>query len=104
VLNVSLAEAIPGQRIARPVATPTGTVLVQTGERLTADLIEGLRRKGIESVVVEGEDPSAPTLSVEERLAALDERFTGHERHPLMMELKQVIADQIAPGEPHASR
>jgi hypothetical protein len=100
VLNVRLLDAIPGQRIARPVATPTGTVLVQTGERLTADLIEGLLRKGIESVVVEGEDPATPTLSVTEQLAALDERFTGHEQRPLMMELKQVIADQIT----HADR
>lgn len=104
MLNVRLADAIPGQRIARPVATPTGTVLVQTGERLTADLTESLLRKGIESVVVEGEDPAAPTLSVVEQLAALDERFTGHEQHPLMMELKQVIADQIAPGANEAER
>jgi hypothetical protein len=95
MLNVPLADAVPGQRIARPVATPTGTVLVQAGERLTADLIEGLLRKGVESVVIEGEDPAAPILSVAEQLAALDERFTGHEQHPLMMELKQLIAEQI---------
>lgn len=94
--SVRLAEAVPGQVIARPVATPTGTVLVQTGERLTGELVEGLRQKGVDTVVVEGDDPAAPALSADEQLAALDARFAGHEHHPLMMELKQVIADQIA--------
>lgn len=96
--SIRLAEAVPGQVIARPVATPTGTVLVQTGERLTGELIEGLREKGIDMVVIDGDDPAAPVLSVDEQLAALEERFAGHEHHPLMMELKQVIADQIAGG------
>ncbi|HEY7789352.1 MAG TPA: hypothetical protein VIC33_02455 [Vicinamibacterales bacterium] len=98
MLNIRLSDASPGQRLARAVSTPTGTVLVQAGEHLTRDLIDGLRHKGIESVVIEGDDPAAPTLSPEQRLAALDSRFAGHEHHPLMMELKQVIAEQMSTG------
>ncbi|MDE3156974.1 MAG: hypothetical protein KGN76_17880 [Acidobacteriota bacterium] len=103
MIRVSLEEAVAGQKVARAVTTPTGTVLLQAGEVLTDEVIAGLKRKGVDHLVVEGDDRHA-VRSVSEQLADLDVRFAGLEDHPLMMELKDLVAQQIAQGASGGNR
>jgi hypothetical protein len=102
VIRIRLEEAVPGQKVARPVTTPTGTVLLQAGELLTGEAIDSLKRKGVELLVVEGDDPSSSVRPAAERLADLDIRFAGHEHNRLMMELKAMVARQITQEAPRA--
>jgi len=102
VIKIPLEDAVAGQRVARPVATPTGTVLLQAGEVLTSAVIAGLRRKGIDSLMIDGE-VTGGVPSAADRLAELDVRFAGHDGNPLMMELKELMVRQIAQGAPRGT-
>lgn len=102
MIRISLDDAVPGQTVARAVTTPTGTILLQAGEELTAEAIAGLKRKGVDRLVVEGDD-GRNVRSAAEQLADLDVRFAGLEGNPLMMELKDLVAQQIAQGDSRGS-
>ena len=103
MIRIRLEEAVSGQKIARAVTTPTGTVLLQAGEVLTPEVIEGLKRKGVDQLVVEGDDGYVVRPAAEQ-LADLEVRFAGHEGNPLMMELKALVAQEIAQGVSRGNR
>jgi hypothetical protein len=97
--RITLSRAQPGQKLTRPIVTSSGVVMVQAGAELTATLIDRLRGMGIDTVVVaSGDEPSTARRPLHERLAELDERFTGHEQDPWMMQLKDIVARQLAAG------
>jgi len=85
---VSLVEITPGRILARPVANSAGAVLCQAGSLLTEALIEKLENAGIDSVYVQGGGREGPTL--EERLAALQTRFT-RVADPALLELRAIV-------------
>ncbi len=91
--KLAITAVEPGQVVARPVSTPGGMVLMQPGAMLTSDLIARLLNLGVDQVWLEGVGPDAKP--VDTLLAELQERFTGHEQDPLMMELQQVVASRI---------
>jgi len=94
--RIALSRAEPGQKLTRPIVTSSGVVMVQAGAELTATLIERLRGMGIDTVVVSsGDEPSAEHRPLPELLADLDERFTGHEQDPWMMQLKDIVARHL---------
>jgi len=94
--KLPIEQLVPGQRVARPVLTASHAVLMQPGFVLTAALIDRLRHHGVQEVWVE-EAPAAPECPLpEEQIAALEARFVHHESNPLMLELKSVIARQLA--------
>lgn len=90
--RISLSEARPGQRIARPVANGNGVTLVQAGTVLTASLIERLHGFGVTAVILAGE--AGPARTPAEVVAEMDARFAGHEGDPLMMSLRQLMLEQ----------
>ena len=96
--KIPIEQLTPGQRVARKVVTPSHVTLMQPGVELTEVLIERLRDLGVLEVWVE--DPPAGTTTVlptlDEQLAALENRFSNHQSNPLMLELKAVIARQFA--------
>jgi hypothetical protein len=94
--RVQIIEAEAGQVVARPVATPSGMVMVQPGAMLTSEMIGRLSDLGVDAVWVEGVAPDAKPVEV--LLAELDERFAGHDDDALMMELKSVIVHCISQG------
>jgi len=59
-------------------------------------VISRLSDLGVDTVWVEGVSENAKPL--DEVLAELDRRFTGHENDPLMMALKTVVASCISQG------
>jgi hypothetical protein len=96
--RISLADARPGQRLVRPVATPSGVIMVQPGTELTQALIDRLQGLGINTVSVasEGGGPDGPPL--EERIRQVEARFAGHEHDTWMMQLKEIVLRQLAAG------
>jgi hypothetical protein len=94
--KLSLTGAEAGQIVARPVATSSGMVMVQPGAELTAEIISRLMDLGVDTVWVDGTAENAKP--VDQLLAELDRRFTGHEDDPLMMALKAVVAGCISQG------
>ncbi len=94
--KLSIADAEAGQVVARPVATSGGMVMVQAGAELTVEIISRLMDLGIDTVWVEGTAENAKP--VEQLLAELDLRFSGHDDDPLMMALKAVVVGCISQG------
>lgn len=94
---------MPGQRVARPVLTPSHVTLLQPGILLTAAIIDRVRDLGVQEVWVE-EPPAGATVdqpTLDEQLASLERRFSDHQSNPLMLELKAVIARQFVQEHEH---
>ena len=101
--KLPIEQLIPGQRVARPVLTPSHVTLMQPGIVLTTALIDRLRDLGVQEVWVE-DAPVGVTVhppNLEEQLAALECRFADHQSNPLMLELKAVIARQFVQEHEH---
>lgn len=96
MLRVPISDVRSGQKLARPITSGAGVVMVQPGTELTPALIDRLRTLGVDSVVIAG-DPGLPPEgpSLEERRRVLDARFAGHEQDPWMMQLKDIVARQL---------
>jgi hypothetical protein len=94
--KLSITDVEAGQVVARPVATSSGLVMVQPGAELTTEVISRLADLGIDTLWVEGLSEDAKPI--EDLLADLDRRFTGHDGDALMMALKAVVADCISQG------
>jgi hypothetical protein len=92
--KLPIAKVSPGDIVARPVASPTGVVLVQPGASLTAEMIRRLEGLGVETAWLEGTAPDARTP--EQLQAEVSERFAGHESDDLMMALKTLVAARVA--------
>ena len=92
MISVSIASALPGQVLARPVLNPEGAVLCPTGLRLNEATIERLKAAGVTAVTVEGVDAAGPSL--QERLDALETRFRDID-DPLMLQLKATIERRL---------
>lgn len=95
--KLPLARVQPGQKLARPVTTAAGVVMVQTGTALTAALIERLRAMGVEMVTVASSGSGAGDARLRaEQVADVEARFAGHEQDPWMMWLKDIVLRQLA--------
>jgi hypothetical protein len=95
--KVAITQVVAGQVVARPVVSNSGTVMMQPGAVLTADIAARLMDIGVGQVWVEGVPEDAKPLEV--TLAELDRRFAGHEEDPLMMDLKSIVIGCIARAE-----
>jgi hypothetical protein len=94
--RIPLAQAVPGQRLARPVTNASGVVMMQAGTELTAALIARLGDIGIAAVVVAGDDRGRRSPEdVQQQVATL---FAGHEHDSWMMELKAIVIRQALRG------
>jgi hypothetical protein len=89
-----ISELKPAMRLLKPVANPSGMVLLTEGLELTEELIDRLRKMEIESVFVRG--GNKPTRPKDVLLSELDYRFKKVETEPQMGELKRILADHIA--------
>ena len=98
--TVSLDRAKPGDRLAEPVASEKGVLILPKGVKLTVAMLDSLRRRGVGHVSVEGQDPDAPPpKSTEELLADLDVRFRGLEANTVMMSIKSIVREHLLAKE-----
>ena len=89
---VSITVARPGQVLARAVINPTGATLCPAGFRLTADVLTRLRNAGVESLLIEGDNPQGPRL--EERIEALRQRFQRVD-DPILLQIQATIERRL---------
>ena len=94
--QIFLEDARPGDEVAVPVRTERGMVVLTKGSRLTAPLIDRMRRMGVRELIIEGDDPNAaPPKTLDERLAELDGKFEGREGSRLMMKIKDIAREHL---------
>lgn len=94
--QIFLEDAQPGDEVAEPVKNERGMVILNTGTKLSASLIDRMRRMGVKELVVEGDDPNAPPpKTLDELLEVLDERFEGLEDNRLMMRIKEIAREHL---------
>lgn len=89
-----IEDVTQGQVLRERVATTDGLV-VPAGSRLTADLLDRLRRAGVARLDVRpappGDGPPAEPDARPAWLVELDARFAGHEGDELMTALKAIV-------------
>ncbi len=81
----------PGMVVAEEVKDEKGRVLCNRDTVLNEEIIERFVRMGVRFVTVKGRPLQFPwEKSLEEELAALEERFS-RARHPFLLKLKEVL-------------
>lgn len=90
---VNILAARAGQILARSVTNAAGAVLCPPGFRLSETAIDRLKNAGVESLLVESGETGGP--SVQERIAALHQRFEGIE-DPIMLQIKATIENRLS--------
>lgn len=89
---VNVSQLRPGLILATAIRNKGGAVLCPAGMQLTKVIIERIRNAGVESAVVEGTVGDGP--KIEERLAALEARFTGID-DPILLQIKATIENRF---------
>ncbi len=97
--HLPIALAQPNMVLARPVPNPSqpdGFPLCGAGTVLTAGLLSQLAVRGVGSVSVEGHPVSIPgEPTMEELLAALDQRFARAVVDPRMAMLRTLFRQRL---------
>ncbi|TVR16183.1 MAG: hypothetical protein EA401_01750 [Planctomycetota bacterium] len=94
--RILLTQAEAGMVLAEPVESLKKAVLCMPGTTLRDDLIHRLMLLGIKRVVVRGNPSnSRPALSVEQREAQLEQRFSRVANRPLMKKLRDAIRPHL---------
>ena len=92
--KIPLAGAFPDMILGRDIHredSPGGPPICGKGVKLTASLIERLKKMGVQSITVEGNNVDMPgAKSPQEILNALDERFSKVEGDQLSIKLKNI--------------
>lgn len=69
---ITLKDAKPGMRLAKPVTDAGGALLVKEGIELTAEWLERLKVRRVDSICVEDAEGGASPEDREKALAAID--------------------------------
>jgi UDP-N-acetylmuramyl pentapeptide synthase len=83
----------PGMKLAKPVIAKNGMVMLGEGTELNETWIERIRDMDITVVFIDG--PPVQTLSKEDALAGLDERFALVSGKPYMDVIKKQVKEHI---------
>jgi hypothetical protein len=93
---VPIEEAQTGMRLAEEVRNAAGAVLLTAGLELDEAVLAGLRRRGVEHLVVDQPDPRSET-EIAEELARMEARvlhlFHRHRGNPELQLLMQAVLE-----------
>ena len=94
-ITLAAPEMVLAQEI-RNSDNPSSMPICGKGVKLTESLIERLKQMGVQSVGVEGRPVKIEgEATLEQMLAALDQRFKRLESDALMMKVKELYRKQI---------
>lgn len=97
--KIPIALAKPGMILGQDIKSsedPAAMTVCGKGVALKESLIERLQEMGVQTLTVEGHPVKMEgESSVEEMIAALDQRFTRVAGDPLMMSIKEIYRKQI---------
>jgi hypothetical protein len=91
--KIPVSNLEPGMKLAKPIVAKNGMVMLGEGTELTATWIERIQDMDITSVFIDG--PPVQTISKEDALAALDERFALVFDKPYMNIIKKYVKEHI---------
>jgi hypothetical protein len=98
--KIPLTSAEPDMVLGRDIHrddNPGGPPICGRGVKLTAPLIERLKRMDVQSVIVEGGPPGfSGVQNLDEAFSALDKRFCKVEGDPLTSRLKNIYRQYYA--------
>lgn len=80
-----------GMVTAQPIINEHGIVLCHKGSVLSEGLISKLKRLGIRSIAVEGEEPRDTSIDPEKIRREIEDRFSKVVDDPLMHEIKELV-------------
>ena len=91
--KIPVAKLEPGMILAKPIMTPNGMVMLGDGTELTEKWIERIQDMELASVFIDG--PPIQTISKEEALVKLGDRFALVEGKPFMSSIKKLVKEHI---------
>jgi hypothetical protein len=91
--KIPVSRLEPGMKLSKPVIAKNGMVMLGEGTELTATWIERIQDMDIANIFVEG--PPIQTISKEEALDKLNERFSHVEGKPYINVIKKIVKAHI---------
>lgn len=91
--KIPVSNLEPGMKLSRAITAKNGMVMLGEGTELSATWIERIRDMDISSVFVDG--PPVHTISREEALTRLDDRFANVKDKPYMNLIKDLTREHI---------
>lgn len=96
---IPITLAAPGMILDEPVMHPNkpdGMPVFGAGKELTAQIIERLKKIGIQEVTVAGHPLHLPgEETMEQALGKLEDRFIAVEHDPYMMKIRDLFSEHI---------
>jgi hypothetical protein len=83
----------PGMKLAKPITAKNGMVMLGEGTELNETWVERIRDMDISVVFIDG--PSVQTLSKEDAIAGLNNRFALVSEKPYMNMIKKTVKEHI---------
>lgn len=81
--------------LASNLKNSAGSIILRRGAKLSAGMLNRLRRMGVESLDVDAADSSELMKERKIMLEALEIRFSGTEGNPFLQELKQIAVRHL---------
>jgi len=91
--KIPVSNLVPGMKLAKPITAKNGMVMLGEGTEITDKWIERIADMDIANVFVEG--PPIQTITREEALDSLNERFAQVEGKPYMSVIKKIVKVHI---------
>jgi hypothetical protein len=91
--KIPMDKVEPGMKLAKPIMSQSGMVLLGEGTELTDKWLERMQDMGLDGIFIDA--PAEQLLSKEEALAALDSRFKLVVNQPRMANIKSILKEHI---------
>jgi hypothetical protein len=91
--NIPMDKIEPGMKLAKPILSKAGMVMLSEGTELTEKWIERMQDMGLESILIDA--PAEQTISRENAIAQLESRFKLVANQPLMENIKNILKEHI---------
>jgi hypothetical protein len=94
--RITIEEAVPGLRLAKPITGPTGIVVLGAGAELTDALIDRLRTMGVPALHVEPDASRAhvPVKTLEQLEQEVRQRFRHAGDDPTLRLIRETVLRQ----------
>ena len=91
--KIPMDKIEPGMKLAKPIMSKSGMVLLSEGTELTEKWIERIQDMDVDGIFIDA--PAEQTLSKEDALAQLDSRFKLLLNEPRMADIKSILRKHI---------
>jgi hypothetical protein len=95
--RITLEEAVPGLRLAKPITGPTGIVVLGAGAELTDGLIDRLKTMGVPAlhVVPDASPAEVPVKTLQQLEREVRRRFRHAGDDPTLRLMREAVLHQL---------